>query len=222
MILEKGKHSDPSDGMCLLEAVALMAGEPFTDHPACVSPVLAEFGRTLNDALPDDQRQLLAPLIPLLVGTVDAEADERDGLRCAHWLVAHWLPAWLDLASGLEGHAAELRALPAPKSWPDSGAWVLPLADTWTAAIAFRGARWRDAHLLEDAVSHAVISAVGAARHASGSKAPAVATVTVALEARNVALVALATVPPERREDMPRRMARDAIDLFTELVEGRH
>ena len=33
--------------MCLLEATALFAGEPFSDHPPCVSRVLADFGISL-------------------------------------------------------------------------------------------------------------------------------------------------------------------------------
>jgi hypothetical protein len=224
IVLEKGKHALPEEGMCLLEAVAFIAGEDFTDAPKCASPVLAEFGRTLNDLLPDDARQQLIPLIPKLIGTVNPEQDQQDGLRCAHWLVAHWLPAWLDLVPELKSHATALRAIPAPKSWSDAGKWASVVADAWTAAITFRGGSWKEGpHILEGVSSHSVImNAVGAARDASKSMAFAEVAVAVALEARHVAIVSLAVVPKERRGDVPHRVTQDTIDLFTELIEGRH
>lgn len=86
--LEHGAHPSRERGMCLMEAVAWVAGEEQSDAPACASPVLAAFGRSLNDALDDDRRQELVPLVPLLVGSVDRAADQADGLVCAHFLVA--------------------------------------------------------------------------------------------------------------------------------------
>src|SRR6266550_1372433 len=41
--LARGGHSDPAQGVCIMEAVALLAGEDFGDHPACVSPTIAAF-----------------------------------------------------------------------------------------------------------------------------------------------------------------------------------
>jgi len=94
IVLARGKHGSREQGVCLLEAVAYVAGEPHSDHPACVSPVLAAFGRALNDALDSVERQRLVPLVPRLVGTVDPVADQRDGLECAHFLVSAWTPRW--------------------------------------------------------------------------------------------------------------------------------
>ena len=37
--LYKGAH-DPNGKMCVMEAVAYIAREPWSDHPACVSPVI--------------------------------------------------------------------------------------------------------------------------------------------------------------------------------------
>jgi hypothetical protein len=51
--LAKGGHSNPGSGVCLLEAVAYVAGELHTDHPQCASEILGAFGRNLNDVLPD-------------------------------------------------------------------------------------------------------------------------------------------------------------------------
>jgi hypothetical protein len=74
--LTAGQHSGPGDGLCLMEAVALFAGERHGDWPSCVCPVLIEFGRVLNDAMPDHWRtDLLLPLVPALVGTRDPQSD---------------------------------------------------------------------------------------------------------------------------------------------------
>ena len=48
LTLTKGGHADRESGTCLLEAVAYFAGEPHTDAPSCVSPVLRTFGINLN------------------------------------------------------------------------------------------------------------------------------------------------------------------------------
>jgi hypothetical protein len=106
--LAKGSHETRDAGMCLLEAVAWWAEETHGDHPACVSPVLGGFGRNLNDLLPQDKRQQLVPLIPLLPGTADDGLDEQRGFLALDWLIRTYTPAWLDLA-GLGAEAAALR-----------------------------------------------------------------------------------------------------------------
>jgi len=74
--LTAGDHSSPGDGLCLMEAVALFTGERHGDWPACVCPVLIEFGRVLNDTMPDKWRtDLLLPIVPALVGTRDPLSD---------------------------------------------------------------------------------------------------------------------------------------------------
>jgi len=74
--LTAGDHDSPADGLCLMEAVALFAGERHGDWPTCVCPVLIEFGRVLNDTMPDQWRtDLLLPLVPVLVGTRDPLSD---------------------------------------------------------------------------------------------------------------------------------------------------
>jgi hypothetical protein len=108
--LAVGDHDDLDGGMCLMEAVAWFAGEPWSDHPACTSPVLGSFGRSLNDALPDDKRQQLVPLVPSLVGTAGDGLDETRSYMALDWLIRTYTPAWLDLA-GLTVEAQALRDL---------------------------------------------------------------------------------------------------------------
>ena len=63
LTLLHGTHESAADGVCLMEAVAWLAGEPHSDHPACSDVALAAYGRSLNDRLEDDERQLLKPLV---------------------------------------------------------------------------------------------------------------------------------------------------------------
>jgi hypothetical protein len=109
--LLKGAHT-PDSQYCVLELVAYVAVEKWSDHPRCVSPAIGDLLRTWNDALDDDTRQLLKPLIPLVIGTRTTAADEtRRAWLATDWLVRIFAPAWLDLA-GLAADAAALRALP--------------------------------------------------------------------------------------------------------------
>ncbi len=77
LTLAYGGHKSRDTGLCLMEAVAYFAGEDHTDHPQCACPVLTSYGITLNDKLPDDQRQRLKPLIPKLVGTRNPELEQK-------------------------------------------------------------------------------------------------------------------------------------------------
>jgi len=78
--LTGGSHDSPEEGLCLIEAAAHHAGEPHSDHAECVCPVLAAFGRTLNDGpWPSDEArtEALGPLVALLAGTRSTPAVEQ-------------------------------------------------------------------------------------------------------------------------------------------------
>ena len=113
LFLASGGHSSPEDGMCIMEATAYFAREPFSDHPKCVSRVIASFCRSWNDSLNDaDRNRLLKPYVTKVIGTATNDADEQTRA----WLATDWLvrvnaPAWLDLA-GLKDDADLLRKLP--------------------------------------------------------------------------------------------------------------
>src|SRR3954470_18826191 len=61
-ILSPGRHRRPRRGACLMEYTSLLAGERFSDSPACTDPVLAALARAVNDYTGDTARQRLAPL----------------------------------------------------------------------------------------------------------------------------------------------------------------
>ena len=102
--------------LCIMEAVAYMAGEPWSDSPACASPVVSAFLRSWNDALSDGDRDRLLPAavwVPRLVGSRgDAAIEELRAYLALDWLIRVHTPAWLDLVPSLAPHAAALRALP--------------------------------------------------------------------------------------------------------------
>lgn len=111
--LAAGPHAGAEAGLCALEAVAYVAGEPHSDEPACASPSIAAFVRTWSDRLPQDARDaLILPLVPRLVGTRGSEALERRRVALvADWLIRTHLPAWFRLAK-LNVEGDELADLP--------------------------------------------------------------------------------------------------------------
>ena len=84
-VLSRGKHRNPRRGACFMELASFLAGERWSDHPACTHPLLAEVARNVNDRTSDADRPHLAPLIPSVVGltTDDVRADARIALHCA-------------------------------------------------------------------------------------------------------------------------------------------
>jgi hypothetical protein len=99
LTLGPGSHPPGSRWPCVMEAVAMLAGEQWTDHPQCASPVIGAFLRTWNDGLPDDDRQQLKQYIPRLVGSKGTqEQEEQRAWLATDWLVRVQTPAWLRLA----------------------------------------------------------------------------------------------------------------------------
>lgn len=84
-ILSRGKHRNPRKGACFMEMASYLAGERWSDHPACTHPLLAAVARNVNDCTTDANRSRLAELIPSVIGltTDDPHVDPRIALRCA-------------------------------------------------------------------------------------------------------------------------------------------
>ena len=84
-ILSPGKHRGPRMGACFMELASLLAGERWSDHPACTHPLLAAVARHVNDHTSDAGRQRLADLIPSVIGLTgeDVHIDARMALRSA-------------------------------------------------------------------------------------------------------------------------------------------
>jgi hypothetical protein len=84
-VLSRGKHRNPRRGACFMEMASYLAGERWSDHPACTHPLLAGLARLVNDHSSDAGRQRLAVLIPSVIGLTsdDLHVDARIALRCA-------------------------------------------------------------------------------------------------------------------------------------------
>jgi hypothetical protein len=87
--LGKGKHSNPEDGACVMELASMLAGEPFTDHPASVCPVIGSFLRSYNDSIDDSRRQALYEYASRVVGSRGSQrAQQARADRLALWAEA--------------------------------------------------------------------------------------------------------------------------------------
>ena len=134
LTLKSGAHPAGGADMCVMEAVAYMAGESWSDTPACASPVVALFCRTWNDTdEPYGQaiRDRLRGYIPRLVdsrGT--AQQEERRSWLALDWLIRVHTATWLRVA-GLTEHARHL-----------------------LRRVQFRQSRRRGSHALDPALRH--------------------------------------------------------------------
>jgi hypothetical protein len=108
--LAYGTHADPVDGRCAMEWVSHLAGEPHTDQPGCVSPVVRAVCIALNDELDHEPRQRLRPYLARTIGTSGDGLDVSRGWMALDWLIRDYTPCWLALA-GLEKPAALLGSL---------------------------------------------------------------------------------------------------------------
>jgi hypothetical protein len=108
--LSYGTHARPEDGRCAMEWVSHLAGEPHSDEPACVSPVLRAMCIALNDGLEHEPRQRLRPYLARTIGTADDGLDTDRGWMAMDWLIRVYTPAWL-AAAGLRDTAAGLSEL---------------------------------------------------------------------------------------------------------------
>ena len=73
-----------------MELSSMLAGEPFSDRPRCVDPVIAGFLRTYNDGIDDQRRQDLYPIAAAVVGTRAVAGVQAERARmCLRWAQAH-------------------------------------------------------------------------------------------------------------------------------------
>ena len=85
-ILSPGRHRTPRRGACFMEFASYLAGERWSDHPACTQGTLAHLARMVNDRTSDDARARLTPLIPTVIGLTsdDPMLDVLLAVRAAH------------------------------------------------------------------------------------------------------------------------------------------
>lgn len=84
-VLSRGRHRNPKRGACFMELASYLAGERWSDHPACTHPLLAALARLVNDNTSDANRARLVGLVPSIIdlNADDLRVDARIALRCA-------------------------------------------------------------------------------------------------------------------------------------------
>ncbi len=216
--LSYGTHATPEEGRCAMEWVSHLAGEPHSDDPVCVSPVVRAFCTALNDSLDDRSRQQLRPYLARTIGSVDDGLDEERSWMALDWLIRSYTPIWLN-AAGLGASADTLAGLAEVK---DATSLRRALA---AIEVARRDARaaWTDALGAAGAAAWAPwIAGRRAAREAAwasaGAAAWAAARVAVGeiagdrarAAAREIAGDAAAAIGRGARAGVSRAAARDA------------
>jgi hypothetical protein len=84
--LSRGKHASPEHGACVMELASMLGGEPFSDHPSSVCPVIGVLLRTYNDALDDERRQELYAYAAKVVGSRGSrELEHMRAERVTAW-----------------------------------------------------------------------------------------------------------------------------------------
>lgn len=138
-ILSRGRHRSPRRGACFMEFASYLAGERWSDHPACTHGTLAQLARMVNDWTSDAGRARLTPLIPSVIGLTSDDplldvllalraasaalpvaAEERQRSLAVGVRVALGVLAQRDdelVAESRELAEAALRAAPAADAW---------------------------------------------------------------------------------------------------------
>ena len=205
--LGHGSHKPPNNGLveaCVMEAVAYVAGEPWSDHPACASPVITLFLIGLNDRLGDGDRQKLKPYITRLVGTNTGNPADETTRRymLLDWVAHEALPGLLRRAE-LPEIAEEMEALVSVTDEASAGAardafrsardatW--PKRQAWRAEIRRRvGEELKKRNAAAAAVAAAAAAAAADAVAAAVAVADAVAVAVAAVAAAAAADAAVA------------------------------
>lgn len=91
-VLSRGRHRSPKKGACFMELASYLAGERWSDHPACTHSLLAALARDVNDHVSDAARVRLAPHIPDVIGL------NGDDPRVAAWIAREAALAALPVA----------------------------------------------------------------------------------------------------------------------------
>jgi len=109
----RGSHETREDGLCVMEAVAYLAGEKHSDHPQCASVVITKLAIWVNDAASDSLRnELLRDMPWRIVGTKSTpEIEQQRAFMAADWAVRE-LCATMFRRAGFEAEAKKLEALP--------------------------------------------------------------------------------------------------------------
>jgi hypothetical protein len=239
LVIKHGEHADFEKGVCAMEAVAWLAKEPHSDHPACTCAVIAAFVRSFNDRLRTDEERstLLRPLLPDLVGTAGSrELRIKRGYLAADWAVRimlpillralEWeqeaaacegIPAIVDPASAARGQevAQHTRAAANAAAAYTAAYTANAAADAVYAADAYAAAAAADAYAYAAAAdaADALVDVYAAAAYAADAAA------ADAVYAADAYAAYAAAAPPARLTSARDAINASAVDLIKRMVE---
>jgi hypothetical protein len=165
--LSPGKHRSPRTGACFMEFASYLAGERWSDHPACTHPLVATLARLVNDQTSNAGRGRLVELVPSVIGLVsdDPHVDVGIALRSAttalpvasaerQRVLAVGVLAAERVRAGLDGRPADTLEEPSRRALaevPDAARWARGF--TRDSRITLKGFR---RHAAPHIVGHAV------------------------------------------------------------------
>ena len=182
LMIHKGAHQHREEGMCVMELVAYLAGEPHTATPACACPIMTRVAQVLNDGAPNDETRtrVLRPYVGRLAAS---RADPH--------IEARRVWALVDLSvRTIAADAMEMADLPIPAATLRALAPIDTIARAKAARaaalVAAGAARVAWASWAAEAAEAAARAAAWAARAAEAA-AEAAAGMAKAAEAAEVA-----------------------------------
>jgi hypothetical protein len=208
IVLTAGNHAKRGKQLCIMEAVAWFANLPHSDQPSCTCAPLTTFGIGINDSMPDEPRQKLKPLIPLLVGTKDDAMLVRRAYYFADRAVRVLAPEALRRI-GLNDEATKLEAL-APITSPETAYAASSAANAARSAANAARSAANAARSAANAASSAAYAASYAANAAS-SAANAARSAANAAQLRSGRSQLRSERSPLRSERSPLRSERSQL-----------
>jgi hypothetical protein len=156
-ILTAGRHRNARKGACFMEFASFLAGERWSDHPACTHPLVATLARDVNDLTSDTARDELMPLVTRVIGV-----QEVDELRVAMIAATAAMPiASMDRQRALGVGILLLVAAGASRADADRAFALAPDSEQW--ATRFMAQHPRHAFTLRTCEAVVHTSVVGIA-----------------------------------------------------------
>jgi hypothetical protein len=229
-----------------MEWVSYLAGEPHSDQPVCVSPVLRAMCIALNDGLDHEPRQRLRPYLTRTIGTANDGLDASRGWMAMDWLTRVYTPAWLALA-GLSDRAAALEGAGEISDTDTLGraldllerarrdarsarasAFGAPLPTGWAAAVAAgmagREAAWACAGAAAWAAARVGIGDIAGDRARAAARAAAgdAAAIAVRQSRRTARLAGARSAAQAALEPTLERLADSALAMLDRMLPTEH
>ncbi len=158
-ILTAGRHRGPRQGACFMEFASFLAGERWSDHPACTHLLVAALARDVNDLTTDRGRDRLMPLVTRVIGV-----KEVDEVRVATLAAAAAMPvASLDRQRALGVGLLMLLGAGAPRAEIDAAFSRAPDCEHWARQYLEQHPRHRFTSRSCEAIVHTSVVGIALA-----------------------------------------------------------